>query len=70
MLVDVLKDLKLSPLVLANVFTIMQKDLLTTTEFRATVWPAICNLTRSKELPAQSIFYLIKNSEQLLKYAP
>lgn len=44
--------------------------MLTTTDFRVGVWPAICSLTRSKELPAQSIFYLIKNSEIMLKFAP
>lgn len=69
-MLDVLKDSKLSAQVLANIFFIMSKDLLTTSEFRAGVWPAICTLTKSKELPAQAIFYLLKNSETVLKYAP
>jgi hypothetical protein len=52
LLIDALKDSKLSALVLSNVFYILSKDMLTTTEFRAVVWPAMCTLTKSKELPA------------------
>jgi len=43
LLVDVMvKDAKLSPYVLSNLFTLMAKDLLTVTEFRQLAWPGIC----------------------------
>ena len=44
--------------------------MLTVSEFRQAAWPPIIALCKSEELPAQSIFYLIKNSETIAKYAP
>lgn len=38
-------------------------------EFRQHIWPAIVQLTKSKELPAQAIFLLLKNSELFFKQA-
>ena len=68
-LVDVLKEPQLSAHVLTNIFTIVGKDkFITTTEFRQAVWPALTVLCKSKELPAQTLFLLLKNSELMLKY--
>ena len=41
---------------------------ITTTEFRDGIWPAMITLTRSKELPAQTLFLLLKHSELILKF--
>ena len=68
-LVDVLKEPQLSSHVLTNLFHILGKDkFITTTEFRQAVWPAMIILCKSKELPAQTLFLLLKNSELILKY--
>jgi hypothetical protein len=48
----------------------VQKDIFTVSDFRQVVWPSIEQLTKLKELPAQSIYYLLKHTEVLQKYAP
>lgn len=69
-LCDVLKDPALSNGVLTNLFHILSKDkFITTTEFRLSIWPAIAQLCKSKELPAQTLFSLLKNAELLLKFS-
>ena len=66
---DVMKEPSLSAAVLNNVFHILAKDkFITTTEFRQAVWPALTALCRSKELPAQTLFLLLKYSELILKF--
>ena len=68
-LVDVLKEPQLSPHVLTSIFHVLEKDkFITTTEFRQAVWPAVTTLCKSKELPAQTLFLLLKHSELILKY--
>ena len=68
-MVDVLKEPSLSAAVLANIFHILAKDkFITTTEFRQAIWPGLTMLCRSKELPAQALFLLLKNSELILKF--
>lgn len=67
---EMFKDVKLSPQVLACLFLVLQKEMLTVSEFRQVAWPPVVQLCKSKELPAQSIFYLVKNSETIAKYAP
>ena len=68
-LVDVLKEATLSAAVLNNLFHIMSKDkFITTTEFRISIWPGMIALFRSKELPAQTLFLLLKHSELILKF--
>ena len=68
-LTEVMKEPSLSAAVLNNIFHILHKDkFITTTEFRAVVWPAMINLCRSKELPAQTLFLLLKYSELILKF--
>lgn len=68
-LTEVLKEPSLSAAVLNNIFHILSKDkFITTTEFRAAIWPALIQLCRSKELPAQTLFLLLKHSELILKF--
>jgi len=68
-LTDVMKEPSLSAAVISNIFHILAKDkFITTTEFRAAIWPAMINLCRSKELPAQTLFLLLKYSELILKF--
>ena len=68
-LVEVLKEASLSVAVCNNLFHILAKDkFITTTEFRAAIWPALIQLCRSKELPAQTLFLLLKHSELILKF--
>ena len=68
-LVEVLKEASLSAAVLNNLFHILSKDkFITTTEFREGIWPALIALCKSKELPAQTLFLLLKHSEIILKF--
>ena len=68
-LVDVLKEPNLSSAVLNNLFHILSKDkFITTTEFRLAIWPGIIAVCKSKELPAQTLFLLLKHSELILKF--
>ena len=68
-LVDVLKEASLSSAVLNNIFHILSKDkFITTTEFRLAIWPGLIALCKSKELPAQTLFLLLKHSELILKF--
>ena len=68
-LTEVLKEASLSAAVLNNLFHILSKDkFITTTEFRSAIWPALIQLCRSKELPAQTLFLLLKHSELILKF--
>jgi hypothetical protein len=41
---------------------------ITTSEFRECIWPAIGKLCKAKELPAQSLFLILKNTELFMKY--
>ena len=64
-----LKEPSLSSHVLTNLFHILAKEkFITTTEFRQAVWQHLTTLCKSKELPAQTLFLLLKNSELILKY--
>lgn len=68
-LTDVMKEPSLSAAVCNNLFHILAKDkFITTTEFRQSIWPALINLCRSKELPAQTLFLLLKHSELIIKF--
>lgn len=68
-LTEVLKEPSLSAAVLNNLFHLLSKDkFITTTEFRGAIWPALTTLCKSKELPAQTLFLLLKHSELILKF--
>lgn len=55
--------------VIPSILYMMEKpNYLTTTEFREVVWPAVVKLCKSKELPAQSLFLILKNTELFLKF--
>lgn len=69
LLLDSMKLPQLSVNVLPSVLYLMEKqNYLTTTEFREYIWPSISKLCKAKELPAQSLFIILKNTEQFLKY--
>lgn len=68
-LTEVLKEPSLSAAVLNNLFHLLAKDkFITTTEFRESIWPALTSICKSKELPAQTLFLLLKHSELILKF--
>ena len=68
-LTSVMKEASLSAAVLNNLFHVMAKDkFITATDFRSAIWPALIALCRSKELPAQTLFLLLKHSEIILKF--
>ena len=68
-LLELLRDTKQSITVLPNIFYILSKEnYVTTTQFRDIFWPHISRLCQSKELPAQSLYLLLKNSELILKF--
>lgn len=68
-LVDIMKEPSLSAAVCGNIFHILGKEkFITTTEFRQACWPAMTALCRSKELPAQTLFLLLKHSELIIKF--
>jgi hypothetical protein len=55
--------------VLPSILAIMEKpNYITTSEFRECIWPAISKLCKAKELPAQSLFLILKNTELFMKY--
>ena len=67
--VEVLKEPSLSGAVLTNLFHILKKDkFLTTTEFRMSMWPGITTLCKSRELPAATLYLLLKEAELFLKF--
>ena len=41
LLMEMFKDVKLSPQVLACLFVVLQKDMLTVSEFRQVAWPPV-----------------------------
>ena len=41
---------------------------LTVSEFREVVWPEISKLCKAKEIPAQSLFLLVKNTDLLSSF--
>ena len=41
---------------------------MTTTEFREVIWPQVGKLCKAKELPAQSLYLILKNTELFMKY--
>ena len=54
---------------LPNVFLILQKEnYVTTTQFRDLFWPHLCRLCQQKELPAQSLYLLLKHADLFLKF--
>jgi hypothetical protein len=63
------KVIGLSVNVLPSILEIMEKpSFLTTTEFRDIIWPSIQKLCKAKELPAQSLFIILKNTELFMKF--
>jgi hypothetical protein len=69
LLLDTLKVPAFSVNVLPAIINVMEKEnFLTTSEFREFVWPAIIKLCKGKELPAQSLFLLLKNAEIFMKF--
>jgi len=47
----------------------MERDsFLTTTEFREYIWPSVQKLCKAKELPAQSLYLILKNTELFMKF--
>lgn len=41
---------------------------ITSTQFREKVWPSIINLCKQKELPAQTLYLLLKNKELIVNF--
>lgn len=69
LLLDTLKVPAFSVNVLPAIINVMEKEnFLTTTEFREYIWPAITKLCKGKELPAQSLFLLLKSAEVFMKF--
>jgi hypothetical protein len=69
LLLDCMKTTSLSVNVLPSILNIMERqNFVTTTEFREAIWPSIIKLCKQKELPAQSLFLILKNSELFMKY--
>ena len=69
LLLDQMKIIQLSVNVLPNILSMMEKpNFITTTEFREYIWANIQKLCKAKELPAQSLFLLMKNTELFMKY--
>lgn len=63
------KIIQLSVNVLPSIIDVMEKpNYLTTTEFRDVIWPSIQKLCKAKELPAQSLFLILKNTELFMKF--
>jgi len=63
------KIIQLSVNVLPCIIDVMEKpNYLTTTEFRDVIWPSIQKLCKAKELPAQSLFLVLKNTELFMKF--
>jgi len=63
------KVIQLSINVLPSILDVMEKpNFLTTTEFREFIWPHIQKLCKAKELPAQSLFLILKNTELFMKF--
>jgi len=63
------KVIGLSVNVLPSILEIMEKpSFLTTSEFRDIIWPSIQKLCKAKELPAQSLFIILKNTELFMKF--
>ena len=69
LLLDSMKVTSLSVNVLPSILLLMEKpNFLTTTEFRETIWPSIGKLCKAKELPAQSLYLILKNTELFMKF--
>lgn len=63
------KVIQLSVNVLPSILEVMERqNFLTTTEFRETIWPSVQKLCKAKELPAQSLFLILKNTELFMKF--
>jgi hypothetical protein len=64
LMLDSMKVISLSVNVLPCILMIMEKpNFLTTTEFREAIWTSIAKLCKAKELPAQSLYLILKNAE-------
>lgn len=64
-----MKMIQLSVNVMPSILDIMERpNYLTTTEFRESIWPSIMKLCKAKELPAQSLYLILKNTELFMKF--
>ena len=69
MLDQMTKIIQLSVNVLPSILEVMERaNFLTTTEFREVIWPHVQKLCKAKELPAQSLFIILKNTELFMKF--
>ncbi|CDW79562.1 serine threonine protein kinase [Stylonychia lemnae] len=69
LLLDQMKSIQLSVNVLPSILDVMERqNYLTTTEFREYIWPSLQKLVKAKELPAQSLYLILKNTELFIKF--
>lgn len=63
------KDTQISVNVLPIVINQLQtQNAITSSQFREKVWPSIIMLCKQKELPAQSLYLMLKNKELIVNF--
>lgn len=69
LLLEAMKTVSLSVNILPTILAVMEKpNFLTTSEFREAIWGSIVKLCKLKELPGQSLYILLKNTELFSKF--